>query len=82
MYRIQLGAISVRSLAMSLANVSTTRLVLNAQRLDTRATHALRNINVLTVEKKHASYNKKLSFIKESMIFNISEYQRIYQYIT
>ena len=36
---------------MSLANVSTARLVLDAQRLDTRTTYAPRNINVLTVEK-------------------------------
>ena len=35
---------------MSLADVSTARLVLDAQRLDTRTTHAPRDINVLTVE--------------------------------
>ena len=64
MYRIQLGAISVRVLAMSLSNVSTTRLVLDAQRLDTRMIHVLKNTNVLTVEKKHSWYNKKLIFFK------------------
>ena len=36
MYRIQLGVVSVRGLAMSLANVSIATLVLDAQRLDTR----------------------------------------------
>ena len=64
---------------MSLANVSTTRLVLNVQRLDTRTTHALRYINVLTVEKKHASTKSAVFlYIKGSMIFNISEYQRMF----
>ena len=36
MYLILLGVISVRGLAMSLADVSRARLVLDAQRLDTR----------------------------------------------
>ena len=60
---------------MSLANVSTTRLALNAQILDTRTTHALRNIN--HCGEKHAS-TKSAVFIKESMLFNILEYQRMF----
>ena len=78
MYRIHLGNVSVRGLAMSLANVSTTRLVLGAPRLDTRTIHALRNINVLTVEKSMHHITKMHFFINESMIFSILEYHRMY----
>ena len=58
---------------MSLANVSTARLVLDAQRLDTRTTHALRNINVLTVEKHMHHTTKSAVIIRENLIFNISK---------
>ena len=55
---------------MSLANVSTPRLVLDAQRLDTRTTRALRNINILAVEKnKKCSYYKS---IKDCIFFRSS----------
>ena len=37
---------------MSLADVSTARLVLDAQRLDTRTTHAPRDINVPVTRKQ------------------------------
>ena len=48
---------------MSLANVSTQRLVLTVQRLDTRTTHALNNINVLTVEKNMHHIIKSAVFL-------------------
>ena len=56
-----IGVISIRGLAMSLADVSTARLVLDAQRLDTRTTHAPMDINVLTMEinMHHTSYYKR-----------------------
>ena len=49
---------------MSLADVSTARLVLDAQRLDTRTTHAPRNINVLTVEKNMHHTTKRAVIIR------------------
>ena len=78
MYLILLGVISVRGLAMSLAKVSTARLVLDAQRLDTRTTHALRNINILTVEKNMHHTTKSAVIIRGNLMFNISEYQSMY----
>ena len=63
---------------MSLANVSTTRLVLDAQRLDTRTIHALRNINVLTVENSMHHITRNVVFINESMLFSILEYHKTY----
>ena len=70
MYQILSGVISVRGVAMSLADVSTTGLVLDAQRLDTR------NINVLTVEKTMHHTTKSAVIIRRNLIFNISEYQK------
>ena len=61
---------------MSLADVSTARLVLDAQRLDTRTTHVPRNINVLTVEKNMHHTTKRAVIIRGNLIFNISEYQK------
>ena len=53
---------------MSLADVSTARLVLDAQRLDTRTTHAPRDINV------------KISHIKfKESILNKERLKRSYQ---
>ena len=78
MYLIQLGVISVRGVAMSLADVSTARLVLDAQRLDTKTTHAPRDINVLTVEKNMHHTTKSAVIIRGNLIFNISEYQKMY----
>ena len=78
MYPILLGVISVRGLAMSLADVSTARLVLDAQRLDTKTTHAPRDINVLTVEKSMHHTTKSAVIIRGNLIFNISEYQKMY----
>ena len=63
---------------MSQADVSTVRLVLDAQRLDTRTTHAPRNINVLTVEKNMHHITKSAVIIRGNLIFNISEYQKVY----
>ena len=63
---------------MSLADVSTARLVLDAQRLDTRTTHALRDINVLTVEINMHHTTKSAVIIRGNLIFNISEYQKNY----
>ena len=54
MYLLLLGIISVRGLAMPLANVSTTRLVLDAQTLDTRTTHALGNISNFRISRAKA----------------------------
>ena len=66
---------------MSLADVSTARLVLDAQRLDTRMTHAPRNINVLTVEKNMHHTTKSAVIIRGNLIFNISEYQKMYLFL-
>ena len=57
---------------MSLANVSTAILVLDAQRLDTRTTNALRNINVLTVGKNIHHTTKSAVIIRGNLIFKIS----------
>ena len=51
MYPVPLGAISVRGVAMLLANVITTKFALDAQRLAIKTTHALRISSVLIVEK-------------------------------
>ena len=61
---------------MSLADVSTARLVLDAQRLDTRTTHASRDINVLTVEINMHHTTKSAVILRGNLIFNISEYQK------
>ena len=63
---------------MSLADVSTARLVLDAQRLDTRTTHAPRDINVLTVEINMHHTTKSAVIIRGNLIFNISEYKKMY----
>ena len=81
MYLILLGVISVRGLAMSLADVSTARLVLDAQRLDTKTTHAPRDINVLTVKKNMHHTTKSAVIIRGNLIFNISEYQKMYLFL-
>ena len=63
---------------MSLANVSTTRLVLDAQtgHKDDTCTKEDKCVNC---GEKHALYNQNMHFfIKESMIFNISEYQKMF----
>ena len=81
MYQILSGVISVSGLVMSLADVSTAILVLDAQRLDRRTTHVPRNINVLTVEKNIHHTTKNTVFINESMIFSILEYHRMYLFL-
>ena len=63
---------------MSLVDVSTARLVLDARRLDTRTTHAPRDINVLTVEINMHHTTKIAVIIRGNLIFNISEYQKMY----
>ena len=71
MYLILLGVKSIRSLAMSRPSVSAARLVVDAQRLNTRTAHALRNINVLTVEKNMYHSTKSAIIIRVNLIFNI-----------
>ena len=66
---------------MSLADVSTVRLVLDAQRLGTRTTHAPRDINVLTVEKNMHHTTKSAVIIRGNLTFNISEYQKMYLFL-
>ena len=63
---------------MSLADVSTARLVLDDQRLDTRTTHAPGDINLLTVEINMHHTTKGAVIIRVNLIFNISEYQKIF----
>ena len=66
MYLLLLYIISVRGLGMPLANVSTSRRVLDAQRLDTRTTHALGNISNFRISRAKARrachYNKRVSW--------------------
>ena len=57
------------------------RFVLDAQPLAIKTIHALRNINVLTVEKNMHHTTKSAVIIRGNLIFNISEYQKMYLFL-
>ena len=67
---------------MLLANVSTAKFVLDAQRLAIKTVHALRISSVLIVEKNmHLIITKCRFYIREYDIQHIIEYRRIFIFL-
>ena len=72
MYRILSDAISVRDLAMLLANVSTTPFVPDTQETGHKDDTYTKAFKCVNCDENHTSYNKKCCV---NMIFNILEYR-------